>query len=151
MLLAAGVQPNTDKVFEIVAIIVDPHESSYGLKQTALLLTNYQAIQKAAFGNKEFLDTNSGFFSTKISTLNNLTSYKDRITGGFTFKLQQLTDMRLRDYIGFNQLNEPNRALADLLFSGYTVNERRDPTELLNIKMDLGFIGIPGFPLFLRT
>ncbi|MBY5957075.1 hypothetical protein KUV50_02935 [Membranicola marinus] len=136
MLLASGVKPNSDKNFEIVPIIIDPHKSNEDLKRTERLLGNYQTIS-----NEVGLD--SGFFSTKITTLDRLTTSQNRLSGSFTFNLQEVGGRKFSEYIGFNQLDEPNKALADILFSGKSINKRHEEVNLLDVEMDIGFVGNP--------
>ncbi len=104
MLLACGIKPNSQREYEIVPIIIDPHKSNDDLKRTERLLSNYQSISdEVGMGN--------GFFNSKITTLDKLVTSENRISGSFTFNLQQVSNTRFKDYIDFNQLNEPNKAL----------------------------------------
>jgi hypothetical protein len=135
MLLASGVKPISDKEFEIVPIIIDPHKSNEDLKRTERLLGNYQTIS-----NEAGLD--NGFFSTRITTLDKLVS-SDRLSGSFTFNLQEVGGRKFKEYIDFNQLDEANRALADILFSGKSINKRHEEVNLLDVEMDIGFVGNP--------
>lgn len=136
MLLAAGIKPSSQQEFEIVPIIIDPHKSNEDLKRTERLLGNYQFITKE-------IGLDNGFFSTKIVTLNNLVSSENRLSGNFTFNLQQVARTKFRDYIDFNQLDESNKALADILFSGKSINKRGEEVSLLDTEMDIGFVGNP--------
>lgn len=136
MLLASGVKPNSDKEFEIVPIIIDPHKSNEDLKRTERLLGNYQSISNEA-------GSGNGFFSTKITTLNKLVKSQNRLSGSFTFNLQQVANTRFKEYIDFNQLEESSKALADILFSGKSINKRGEEVDLLDIEMDIGFVGNP--------
>jgi hypothetical protein len=136
MLLASGVKPNSQRNFEIVPIIIDPHKSNEDLKRTERLLGNYQSIV-----NQVGLD--NGFFSTPITTLDKLVGSENRVSGSFTFNLQQVSNTRFKEYIDFNQLDEPNKALADILFSGKSINKRHEEVDLLDIEMDIGFVGNP--------
>jgi hypothetical protein len=99
------------------------------------LLGNYQTIS-----NETGLD--SGFFNTKITTLNNLVS-SNRLTGSFTFNLQEVGGKKFKEYIDFNQLDDANKALADILFSGKSINKRHEDVNLLDVEMDIGFVGNP--------
>jgi hypothetical protein len=135
MLLASGLKPNSEREFEIVPIIIDPHKSNEDLKRTERLLGNYQTISNEA-------DLGSGFFSTKITTLNNLVS-SNRLTGSFTFNLQEVGGKKFKEYIDFNQLDDANKALADILFSGKSINKRHEEVNLLDVEMDIGFVGNP--------
>jgi hypothetical protein len=92
MLFASGVKPNSDKDFEIVPIIIDPHKSNEDLKRTERLLVNYQTIS-----NEVGLD--SGFFSTRITTLDRLTTSQNRLSGSFTFNLQEVGGRKFSEYI----------------------------------------------------
>lgn len=135
MLLASGIKPNSEREFEIVPIIIDPHKSNEDLKRTERLLGNYQVISNEA-------GCDSGFFSTKITTLNNLVA-SNRLSGSFTFNLQEVGGKKFKEYIDFNQLDEANRALADILFSGKSINKRHEEVNLLDVEMDIGFVGNP--------
>ena len=136
MLLAAGVRANTQQEFEIIPIIIDPHKSNEDLKRTERLLGNYQSVV-------DHIGLGNGFFNTKIVTLNKLVSSENKISGSFTFNLQQVAGQKFRDYIDFNQLDVANKALADILFSGQSINKRNEQIDLLDIEMDIGFVGNP--------
>lgn len=136
MLLAAGVKPNSEKTFEIVPIIIDPHKSNEDLKRTERMLGNYQAIVDEA-------GSDNGFFSTKITTLDKLGSSRNRLSGSFTFNLQEVSGKKFHEYIDFNQLDESNKALADILFSGKSINKWHEEVNLLDVEMDIGFVGNP--------
>ena len=136
MLLASGVKPNAKRNFEIVPIIIDPHKSNEDLKRTVSLLANYQSIvSQIGFDN--------GFFSTPITTLENLVGSENSISGSFTFELQQVSNTRFKEYIDLNQLDEPNRALAEILFSGKSINKHHEEVDLIDVEMDIGFVGNP--------
>lgn len=136
MLLASGIKPNAEREFEIVPIIIDPHLSNEDKKRTERLLGNYQAISKE-------VGIDNGFFNTNITTLDRLTSTQNRFSGSFTFNLQQVSNTRFKEYIDFNQLDRPSQALADILFSGKSINNHGDEVDLLDIEMDIGFVGNP--------
>ena len=124
MLLAAGVDlPAT----EVVPIIVDPHQGNHDLKRTIDLLESYQAIQSKLAPRAE------GFFKTKITTLQNLLSDRDRLGNAFSFQLKDVQNEQFKEYIDHGRLDERNQALVNLLFS-----EANLATE-----MDIGFIGNP--------
>jgi len=136
MLLAAGVKPQSGRDFEIVPIIIDPHKSNDDLKRTVRLMDNYQAITKK-------VGVDNGFFATKITTLDHLGLTENKLSSNFTLTLQQVANTRFRDYIEFNQLSEPTKGLADILFSGKTIDKHGEPVNLMDIEMDIGFIGNP--------
>jgi hypothetical protein len=133
MLLAAGVKSEND--FEIVPIIIDPQKDNEDLKRTVSILNNYQKIT-------DKIGLNNGFFSTKISTLQSLDS-TGVLGGTYTFRLKDVESTKFKDYFSYNSLNEENKALADLIFSGKTINQSKDSVNLLDIPMDIGFVGNP--------
>ena len=136
MLLASGVKPKSDKQYEIVPIIIDPHKSNDDLIRTIELLKNYQNIKKE-------IQTDSGFFSVSISTLDKLISSKNSASESFTYNLQQVSNTKFSDYIDYNQLPPESKALTDILFSGSSINKRGETVDLLDIEMDIGFVGNP--------
>ncbi|WP_299989362.1 hypothetical protein [uncultured Pontibacter sp.] len=136
MLLASGITQKTDNTYEIVPIIIDPHKANEDLKRTLRVLDTYQSIT-------EEVGINNGFFNTRISTLQSLAANKQKFQGSFTFDLQEVSNSRFRDYIGYNTMDKPNQALANLLFSGQSINKRGEDVDLLDIEMDIGFVGNP--------
>lgn len=139
MLLAAGVKPESEKEFEIIPIIIDPHHLNEDLTRTVRLLENYQAIcESAVIDGKE-----NGFFGTKITTLNKLMPNRSELETSFEFNLKQVADTQFKKYIDYDEMSEPGKALADLLFSGKSVDKRGAEIELLEVNMDIGFVGNP--------
>lgn len=134
MLLAAGVKPRSE--FEIVPIIIDPHKGNEDLKRTQELLENYQSIS-------DEVGLDNGFFGTKITTLRNLVSSDSRISNNFTFNLQEVSNTRFKDYINYGDLGEPSKALAEILFSGKSIDKNGRSVDLLETEMDIGFVGNP--------
>ena len=60
--------------------------------------------------------------------------------------MQQVANTKFKDYIGFNQLeriDKSNKALADILFSGKSINKGGEEVDLLETEMDIGFVGNP--------
>jgi hypothetical protein len=133
MLLAAGLKPNQE--YEIVPIIIDPHKDNEDLKRTISVLNNYQRITEKA-------DIKNGFFGTKISTLQSLDN-DNSLGGTYTFNLKEISNTKFKDYFSYNSLNDENKAFADLIFSGKTINANGSPVDLLEIPMDIGFVGNP--------
>jgi hypothetical protein len=144
MLLASGIKPKSDKEYEIIPIIIDPHSSNDDKKRTETLIENYQLIT-------DEIGIDNGFFGTRISTLKKIIRSKNRLSNNFSFNLQEVSGQKFHQYIGFNELdlNKPkdapkaNQALADLLFSGNSINKRGEEVPLLDIEMDIGFVGNP--------
>lgn len=136
MLMAAGVKPESGQEFEIVPIIIDPHKSNEDLKRTERLLADYQAVvNKIGLGN--------GFFSTSIRTLNNILQNQNLTNGNFTYTLKDVAGMRFKDYIDHAGLNEANQKLMELLFSGTSINRHQEEIPLMDLEMDIGFVGNP--------
>ena len=52
-------------------------------------------------------------------------------------------EKKFKEYIDFNQLDDANKALADILFSGKSINKRHEEVNLLDVEMDIGFVGNP--------
>lgn len=136
MLLAAGIKPDSPTEFEIVPIIIDPHKENDDLKRTERLLGNYQAIVNQ-------IGTSNGFFGTKITTLNKLVASETRLSETFSFNLQEVAGTKFKDYVDVGNLSAASKALADILFSGKSINKRGETVDLLDIEMDIGFIGNP--------
>lgn len=126
-LLAAGLRPRHD--FTIVPIIIDPHSDNEDLKRAKTLLENYKKVRA-----KTYDEVAPGFFSTAIQTLEGEDS--------FAFELDD-TKVTFRKYIGYEAMDAENRALAEMLFSGKSKNNRGDPCELLDVNMEIGFVGNP--------
>jgi hypothetical protein len=136
MLLATGVKPAGGRDYEIVPVIIDPHKGNEDLKRTERLLKNYRSIIREA-------GTGNGFFGTKMATLEDIVPSENRARGSFTFGLQQVSNTRFKEYIGLDQLSPPSKALAEILFSGSSVNKHHDEVDLLDVEMDIGFVGNP--------
>lgn len=136
MLLAAGVE--VKEGFEIVPIIIDPHAANKDLQRTVSLLENYQKVSKD-------IGFNSGFFGTKITTLNNIAddgTDNDNVSR-CQFQLQDVADAKFKDYISYNTLDPINHDFVDLIFSGVSKDKDGNDIPLLDIKMDIGFVGNP--------
>lgn len=134
ILLASGIKPRSGPQFEIVPLIIDPHESNGDLKRALKLLNSYQKISDHA-------SAQDGFFGTKISTLDKIAPTSN--VGGFTFLLQDVSNLKFKEYIDYNLLDESNRSFTDLLFSGKSVNKHGQSVDLLDVEMDIGFVGNP--------
>lgn len=137
MLCAAGVKPidpATGKPFaelEIVPVIVDPHQAGRDVKRTVELLEAYRKIHNTLHGSSRNAE---GFFSTRISTL---ASLMPEGSGGmrdsFLYNMTAVERMRFREFIEYNDLDESNQALMQMLFSG----------AQLHTSMHIGFVGSP--------
>ena len=138
MLLASGVKPRTSTEWEIVPMVLDPHLQNLDVGRTHSLLRKYQAITDVSktVGEKD------SFFSTKVTTLGNLAD-TNRDSPAFHLALDGVTTKKFGDYIGANFLNRENKALAELLFSGSSHDQFGSKIPLMDVEMDIGFVGNP--------
>lgn len=136
MLLASGVKPNSATEYEIVPIIIDPHESNDDKQRTESMLSSYQEIVHK-------VGLNNGFWGTAIKTLDKKDKDSDWLNGSFTFNLQNVSNKKFKDYISFSQLDNSSKALADILFSGKSIDKNDNEVDLLDVEMDIGFVGNP--------
>jgi len=136
MLIAAGIKAENGQTFQVVPIIIDPHSGNLDFQQTNRLLENYMAIATD-------IGVDNGFFGTAISTLRDLNPAASRLPSTFTYGLKKVLGAQFKEYIGYRGMNEANQGLAEVLFSGDTVDKRNKPINLLDIEMDIGFIGNP--------
>lgn len=136
MLCAAGVHPIDEdgkpiKDLEVVPIIMDPHRSNEDLKRTDNLLRWYKEIRNKIYGDNT--NVQEGFFSVKISTLNDIVKTDTPLHDSFLFDLSDIESKFFKDYIAYNTMSAGNQALCSLLFS----------EEQLMTKMGIGFVGNP--------
>lgn len=135
MQLAAGIHPVDEQgqpmALEIVPIIVDPHKANEDLKRTENLLRWYRSIHHSLYGDSA--EITRGFFSAKISTLNDILPGGSNLSDTFLFNLGTVEEQKFRDFIDFNTLDPANQALCSMMFS----------TDQLQTKMDIGFVGSP--------
>lgn len=130
MLLASGI----DTPFQIVPIIIDPHTTNKDLQRTESLLKKYANIRSKLQGNE-------GFFKTEITSLPTLSQ---GMLEHDSYRLQlDNIDSNFKDYIDYNYLDVANKEMADFLFSGKTLDKHKQPINLLNMDMDIGFVGNP--------
>ncbi|MBD5231116.1 MAG: hypothetical protein HDS66_03045 [Bacteroidales bacterium] len=137
MLCAAGVKPvdpATGKPYEnleIIPIIVDPHQAGRDVKRTVELLEAYRKIHNMLYaGNR----APEGFFSTKITTLAALMPKgSGALRDSFLYNMTAVERLRFREFIEFNNLDESNQALMQMLFS----------SAQLDTSMHIGFVGSP--------
>jgi hypothetical protein len=117
MLLAAGVDCAVDR---IVPIIIDPDDAAADLTRAVGTIRKYNAVR----GKLDFTSSNKNrFFKTEIlETVQN-----------FRLPLQRTRDVRFREYIAIDEMDDSNKALAKMLFS----------EENLESNMQVGFKGNP--------
>lgn len=117
MLLASGVKINAS---EVIPIIIDVDHGGGDLSRTIEILGNYIKI-------KNELPDAKGFYQTKIS---NIYEGEGR---EFRLVMENVKDKSFSEYIGFRNLDDKNRKLANLLFS----------EDNLGLNMSVGFKGNP--------
>lgn len=130
MLLASGVSAP----FKIVPIIIDPHASNKDLQRTEALLKKYEAIRSKLLGNE-------GFFKTEIASLHTLSQGRLE-DNSYCLQLSNM-DHTFKKYIGYDHLDVANKEMVNFLFSGKTLDKHKQPVSLLDMNMDIGFIGNP--------
>lgn len=135
MHLAAGARPvdaNGQVLkddFSIVPILVDPHVECEALVSLGELLTDYCKIHNRLYDNIK--DPGRGFFSVKIEKMrevNNAVTHDD-----FTFRLNNISDLSFKKYIGKESMNQESKMFMDFLFSNAE----------LDTEMNEGFYGSP--------
>jgi hypothetical protein len=137
MLLAAGVRSRSSTPYEVVPIIIDPHKSNDDLKRTMSILNAYEKIADHVSGGS------SRFFNTKIRTLDRIGVNSSPKPSTFTFELQQVASARFKNYVALETMSDASRALTEVLFSGDTVDQRGRTIPLIDVEMDIGFVGNP--------
>jgi len=134
-LLACGVRPDNDVEFDIVPIIIDPHSSNNEeLDRTKKLMDNYRQVRALS-------KAKDGFFGVDIKSLKDV-SNSSEINASFSFELIG-SDVTFRKYIGYENMSKESKALANLLFSGTTKDKDGNDCKLLDINMNIGFVGNP--------
>ena len=124
MLLASGVEiENTDT---IIPIIIDPDSTNGDLTRTIDILKEYKSIRAASYSSQ------SSFFKSKFSSLDELGDNGFN-SDKFTFDIDGVKSQLFREFIGFSELDENNKALCSALFS----------KDNLDSDMQVGFKGNP--------
>ncbi len=130
-LLASGVEI---KASQVIPIIIDPDASGGDLNRTVELLNKYRSIRKSLEFSK------NQFYHTDIQTLSSLdTTTKGSSMGGvlppsgFKFNIDGTKDGKFRNFIAYDQLDQSNKSLVDVLFS----------EDNLNAELKVGFKGNP--------
>ncbi|MDR3140788.1 MAG: tubulin-like doman-containing protein [Tannerellaceae bacterium] len=117
MLLSSGVDCAFDT---IIPIIIDRDVQNGDYVQVKKLVDNYIRV------NENMSSHDCKFFKTKIDLL--------KVNGAWQFCLQwDQQNVRFDDFINYSQLDDPNKALVDMLFS----------RETLEMDMSHGFQGNP--------
>lgn len=118
MLLAAGVKIDCT---EIVPIIIDPDSAAGDLTKTVELIRQYESIRNdLTFAN----NVQNKFYKT-IFNLN--------IVPDIVMRLSNVENKQFKDYIGFDSLDNANKAFVSMLFSEHN----------LKANMEVGFKGNP--------
>jgi len=137
MLCAAGVHPLDPATgrpvedLELIPIIVDPHQAGRDVKRTVELLEAYRKIHDTLHASARHPQ---GYFATKISTLASLMpDSRGELRDSFLYNMTAVERLRFREFIEFNDLDESNQALMQMLFSA----------SQLQTSMNIGFVGSP--------
>ena len=135
MQFAAGIHPMDEAgqpiPLEVIPIIVDPHKANEDLKRTDNLLRWYKQIRQSLYGDMP--DVVKGFFSVKISTLNDILPNGSSLADTFLFNMGAVESKKFQEFISYSTLDTGNQALCSMLFSDYQ----------LDTKMNIGFVGSP--------
>lgn len=135
MQFAAGIHPMNEVgqpiPLEVIPIIVDPHKANEDLKRTDNLLRWYKQIRQSLYG--DIPDVVKGFFSVKISTLNDILPNGSSLADTFLFNMGAVESKKFQEFISYSTLDTGNQALCSMLFSDYQ----------LDTKMNIGFVGSP--------
>ena len=127
-LLASGVEIKARK---IIPIIIDPDSSNGDVQRTLEILNNYQKIRN----HLEF-DKNS-FFKTTVQTLGSLEVSSEgenfKISDSYKWDIDGTRDGLFNKFIGYDNLDETNKALISLLYS----------EDNLSSELSVGFKGNP--------
>lgn len=130
MLMAAGMKTNG---FEIVPIVIDPHEQLEEKKNLDLLINDYKDVYDKVVGNtkhsKESLNALDGFFCTKIRRYYEFDGQQNDTSAS-------LADNRtLRDFLDVGRIpaNDINRFLVQTILSEANLNN----------SLSVGFKGNP--------
>ncbi len=128
MLMAAGVKiENTDR---IVPIIIDPDSANGDLTRSEEILRLYKNIRKKGVDGID--EKNKFFFKVPVSTPDELGEGK-LASDHFRYDISEVKDNLFKDYIGYGELDTPNKAITSLLFS----------KDNLESNMEVGFKGNP--------
>lgn len=120
MLLSSGAKINAK---EIVPIIIDPDSGNGDLNRTIKIIKEYKELHQYS--------SNDGFFSTKITLMNELDGELDE--NSIKLEIENTNNMSFQNFIGFNQVSNSNKEFLKMLFS----------EDNLDADMNVGFKGNP--------
>ena len=138
MELAAGVVPKdsvTGEPYDVVPIIIDPHEKNKDVLECKDILANYKRIRQDIYGDALKSD---GFYATRIRTLKEVgaSENSDRaLEDAFFFPISEITCDTFSNYVGQTDASVPTdvKMFTRMLYSG----------EELSTPMQHGFYGQP--------
>lgn len=138
MQLAAGIVPKTPvsgEPYDIVPIIIDPHNENKDVRECKDILSNYRRIREDIYGDSV---KETGFYATRIRTLKDVGTADNTeldIVDEFFFPISEITCDTFRNYVGVNDANVPDfvKIFTKMLYSD----------EELNTPMQHGFYGQP--------
>ena len=138
MQLAAGVVPK-DPVngtpYDIVPIIIDPHNENKDVKECKDILANYRRIRQAIYGDSI---KSEGFYAARVRTLKEVGAADNtdlELVDEFFFPISDITCDTFRNYVGVSDALVPERVqiFTKMLYS----------SEELDTPMKHGFYGQP--------
>lgn len=136
MLLASGVKLNGNNV-TIVPIVIDTDAHNGDTARTRDVLRSYHTIRKT-FVNRNATSLSDSFFNTQIRSFNRLDeSSTDAADLDVQFNFQN-QDNSFANFINYNELNQPNKDVIELLY-----NDSLDDHPELHLNLSVGFKGNP--------
>lgn len=137
-LLAAGIKPNED--YEFVPIVIDPHKENEDWKRTYEILDLYKKIQVSATAHSE----KEGFFVSTIKKPSEYSNTEDaNFSNTYDIDILEASQKKFSEYIGLNTMDYETKEFIKLLFSGKSKNSLGKEISILDIQMDIGFVGNP--------
>ncbi|MGB3465530.1 MAG: hypothetical protein WBA74_09675, partial [Cyclobacteriaceae bacterium] len=113
-LLAAGVKLVNN--YEVVPILIDPHQNNENLKQTRSLLNIYRDLH---VHRQEETD----FFRTSILSIEDLADNGEKNAG---FSMNSIKELSFKDFLDLGSLPDATRQLMELLYSEKDLKTKMD-------------------------
>lgn len=138
MALAAGVVPKdpvNGEPYDIVPIIIDPHEKNKDVLECKNILANYKRIRQDIYGDAL---KSEGFYATRIRTLKEVGASDNsdlELVDEFFFPISEITCDTFSNYVGQTDASVPSnvKIFTRMLYSA----------EELETPMQHGFYGQP--------
>lgn len=138
MQLAAGIVPKdpvNEEPYDIVPIIIDPHNENKDVKECKDILANYRRIRQDIYGSSL---KSEGFYATRIRTLKEVGAADNtdsELIDEFFFPISDITCDNFRNYVGVSDSLVPDniKIFTKMLYS----------EDELSTTMQHGFYGQP--------